>query len=241
MAEGKTSCHVRTESKDCQELIVNVFWLWHFCSVFEENTVCPRGCVSALCVCALHSVCVNVWWQIEGAGRLWGPMTPLAPVAAAECELHSQIRPAQPPATRKRRWHCFPKCYTHSRSSLSVWFSFPPLSFSFVFSQETPCIAWMSPAWEALLPGIKLLVCDREKEQQFAASFHTSYLITRGAKKQMYLFFLTKCTFCEKCFSAELNNLYLQVLLLVSWISNHSDNWTAVIPPLLLHHEASAD
>ena len=65
---------------------------------------------------------------------------------------------------------------------LSVWCSFPRLCLSFVFSQETTWIAEMSPVWEALLHGFKLLLCDREKEEQFAATLSTSYLITGGDK-----------------------------------------------------------
>lgn len=168
--------------------------------VVEVDTACPQMCVSS-------TMCVNVWWQIEGAGRLRGPMTPPAPVAAAERERHSQIRPALPPATREKKVARVSQNVTLALFplSLSVWFSLSP---SFVFPQETTCIPQTSPASEALLLCIKLLLCDREKEDQFAASFHTSYLITRGVKKVTAFFFF-------------------------SWISNHSDNWTQVIHPLL--------
>lgn len=70
---------------------------------------------------------------------------------------------------KKQRFHWFQKLILFSLS-LCVWLSLPRLSLSFVLSQETACIAKMSSAWEALHPGIKLLLCDGEKEEQFAVS-----------------------------------------------------------------------
>ncbi len=108
-------------------------------------------------------------------------MTPLAPAAAAECEQHFQIWPT---LNKRKVAALISKMlgYTQPIFPLSILFSFPRSSFSFV-SQDTTCLAQMPPACEALLSGIKLLACDREAEEQFAASFHISYLITRGAKK----------------------------------------------------------
>lgn len=147
-------------------------------------------------------------------------MTPLAPVAFAECELHSQMRPAQPPwqqeKKKKRGGAAFQNVtLTPFLLCLSGLVFLPRLSH--LSSRKRRLV---SRRCLALLPGIKLPVCDREKEQQFAASFHTSYLITT-LKSRCILFFFsllvfcTKCPFSEKGCSVELSHHFLKVLLLV--------------------------
>lgn len=63
-----SKCHVMVKMFHCSYSSVWSRWVrWVGCA-----------CV-CMCVCPL----LTVWWQIEGAGRLWGPLTPLPLVAAA--------------------------------------------------------------------------------------------------------------------------------------------------------------
>lgn len=106
-----------------------LFSVWFFCRMVELSTIHTQMCVTSVCVCvrALLSVCVNVWWQIEGAGTLWGEMTIHAPVAPAERQIplpRPQLQEKE--KEKKMPWVC--KIF-----SVSVWFSFPRLSFSFVW------------------------------------------------------------------------------------------------------------
>ena len=152
------------------------------------------------------SVCVNVWWQIEGAGRLRGPMTPPAPVAAAERERRSQIRPALPPATREKKVAWVSENVTLAFFSLSLSLSglvCPP----HLSSHKRRLVSHRRLLPQKLCSSALNCFCVTERERGSICSQFPHHISSQEALKRWLFFF--------------------------PWISNHSDNWAQVIHPLL--------
>lgn len=192
-----------------------------FCSCASFGVVWVRISCVRMCVWTCH----DRLRVLGNSGERWH-LLPLWLLLNAICAHRYSPLCLRQHEEKKRRWHRFPSCYAQPVFSFFlVWF--PSFVFLICLLTRDELYHIDVSCLRSFAPNIKLLLCDREKDEQFAASCHTSYVITRAAEKVWdfpgSVFFLAKFTLCKNCECISCSSV-APVSLQSFWLMNSSNN-----------------